>query len=194
MYRTYRELYQVKTEITKIGTGAGALKIGKYLSVGLDIVGLGVIGAIFPGIFVAAILHAVYHPISRIVWMVAIGVMIGWAAKQFDPKGKSVLAYAGDVIAYLRRKRMSDGFKPVALLKNPSVPRFAFYAVDQGTAQATPITGKGAFTLLKPMGVRVMKDGTWLIKRSSHPLPVGKYRIVNGQVKPVSPMPILQQE
>ena len=193
MYRTYRELYRQKTEITKIGSGAGALKIGKYLSVGLDVLLLGAAVGIFPGVLIAAVLHAIYPPISKAIWIVIIGFTAGWAAKQFDPQGKSVLTWVMDVMAYLRRPRISDGFKPVKLDKKPLIYRYAFYAVDQGIARSTPIYGNGAFTLHKPLGVKILRDGSWILKRSHHPLEPGKYRVVDGKINKVTAPPKLRR-
>ncbi len=193
MYRTYRELYRSKTEITKIGSGAGALKLGKYMAVGLDVIGLGVIAAIFPGFFLAGFLHLLYHIIPVWLWQIAIGLMAGWAAKQFDPQGKSVLTWTLDLLSYFRRKHLTDGFKAIKIDKKAPQFRFSFYAVDQGTARATPISGRGSFTLHKPLGARVLRDGTWVLRRSNRPLEPGKYRVVDGEIRRIREAPKLRR-
>ncbi len=193
MYRTYRELYRSKTEITKIGAGATAWKFGKYVSFGLDVILLGVAVAVFPGFLIAGAIHAVYHVIPVWLWQIGIGFLTGWVARQFDPQGKSVLTWTIDLLAYFMRKHLTDGFNKIKLdLKAPHY-RFSFYAVDQGTARATPIYGKGTFTLHKPLGIKVKRDGTWLLKRSLHPLEPGRYRVVDGEVRRVKEAPKLRK-
>lgn len=194
MYRTYRELYRARTEITTIGKGVGAIKLGKYVAVGLDIIFLGVIAAIFPGFLIAVLIHLFFRLFPVIVWQIAIGVLAGAVAKQFDPQGKSALTWTLDVLAYFRRKRITDGFKTVNLDKKIVLPRFSFYAVDQGIARATPISGKGSFTLHKPLSVSVLRDGTWIAKRVGHLHEPGKYRVVEGEIRRMKDAPMLRRQ
>lgn len=194
MYRTYRELYRSKTEITRIGAGAGAFKLGKYVAVGLDVIGLGAIIAIFPGSLIAIILHLVIPRVSVLVWQLVIGFLAGWAARQFDPQGKSVLRWTIDVVGYFLRKHLTDGYKAIKLnTKSPEV-RYAFYAVDEGMARSTPIIGKGPFTLHKPLGVKVRRDGTWVLKRSANPLEPGRYRVMDGEIQRIREAPKLRRK
>ena len=194
MYRTYRELYRSKTEITTIGKGAGALKLGKYMAVGLDIILFGIIIGIFPGIFLAGILHMFYRPFPTLLWQIVIGLVAGWAASQFDPQGKSVLTWIIDLIAYFIRKHLTDGFnKEIKMDSKAPLYRYAFYAVDQGTARSTPVYGRGTFTLHKPLGAKLKRDGTWVLKRSTHPLPPGRYRVVDGRIKAFKEAPKLKK-
>ncbi len=165
--------------------------MGKYVSMGLDVLLLGAIVAIMPGAIIGGILHKLYPSIPTILWMGFIGFAAGWGAKQFDPQGKSVLTWTVDVLLYLKRKHITDGYKPLALIQKPTLHKFAFYAVDQGTAYATPIAGKGTFTLHKPLGAKVLKDGTWVLRRSTHPLEPGKYKVQDGKIKRAVSMPPL---
>lgn len=194
MYRTYRELYRSKTEITKIGSGDTAFKLGKYVSVGLDVILLSTVVAIFPGYFIAIILHLLYRPVAIWAWQFVIGIVAGWISKQFDPQGKSVITWTVDVISYFTRKRLTDGFnKGIKLDTKTPQYKFSFYAVDQGVASSTPIYGKGPFTLLKPLGAKVKRDGTWMLKRSHHPLDPGRYRVDDGQIKRIKEAPTLSK-
>lgn len=195
MYRTYRELYRAKTELTKIGSGVGAFKLGKYVAVGLDVIGLGAIAAIFPGIFIATILHLLYRPVAPWVWQIVIGILVVYIARQFDPQGKSVLRWTIDLVRYFTRKHLTEGFNKKGIKINSKAPsyRYAFYAVDGGIVRSTPIYGKGAFTLHRPLGFKLKRDGTWLLSRSHHPLEPGKYRVMDGEIKRVREAPKLRR-
>ncbi|PWI56640.1 TcpE family conjugal transfer membrane protein [Sulfoacidibacillus thermotolerans] len=192
IYRTYRELYRAKTEITRIGEGEGAIKLGRFVTVGLDVVGVGFIAAIFPGILIALFLHPFFPVVPFFVWQITFGFFAGWTASQFDPQGKTALEWLWDLIAFLFRKKWTDGFFVIPKEKKAPLHRLSFYAVEKNTAYATPVIGSSQrLTLHRPLAVKVRRDGTWIVQRSAHPLPAGRYKVQNGKVVQVKEAPLL---
>lgn len=183
MYRTYRELYRAKTEITRFGEGDGAIKFGRFVTVGMDIIGLGFLAAIFPGIFIALFLHLFYPVVPLFIWQTAFGFFAGWAASQFDPQGKTALSWVWDLLSFAFRKKWTDGFFVVRQEKKAPLYRLSFYAVEKNTAYATPVIGSSQrLTLHRPLAVKVRSDGTWVARRASHPLPAGTYRVSGSKL------------
>lgn len=180
-YRSYRELYRRKTEIRTLGSGPGKIVLGRWFQLTTDSFVIMSISWVFPGFPIGWLL---YHWIPRIppfVWAAGVAFGLGVLLGRLDLQGKASWRWALDALSFVLRSKWHDGWRGLDWTDSPGWAA-RVYAVDQGTAYSTPVTGTGIVLRLHRQAQVHVKRGVWTIRRGPNGLAPGTYRIRDGRV------------
>lgn len=196
MYRTYKNIFRVRAEVTSISAGPGRRRIvlPEGWAITADVVIIFVvllpilryIIAPLPAFLLAKYLN-VSSGISFISWIVAIVLsgFIGIILSKKEPAGKTSIQYIACIFNYFLRNKWHDGWdsKRIRLEKESenSIVRVSSY--EEGCCGDVPARAikLDHFELLRPAAVKVRQGKVRFTRRGERLLP-GHYKVEKSGV------------
>ena len=202
MYRSYRELYRRKTELRKIGMGPGSWHIGRWMSLTVDLLVVGLLAMLMPGAAIGWLVSRADPRVPSFLVALGCGFTAGAAASRANLQGKAAWQWLLDTLGYALRPHEHDGWR--RLDRTPAARwTAAVYATDDGTAYATPVMGTATVLRLHRPAVVTVRHGrrdrcdqrgrppVWTVRRSvraAQGLAPGLYRVRGDRVVPAPPV------
>ena len=191
-YRTYRHLYRVRPSISSIGQGRHRIRLPRGMQITLDWFVLTLVFLI-PASLIAAPIMQNFADLPKWLWGIGISAFLSYKLSKLDPGGKTVTGYIKDLVVYIIRNKVHDGFQKQNKLDGKKKVQFetVFYLAEGDKVASFPASGKvSKFTLRVPAAVRVNKKGIVSFHPKGKRLAPGCYeitedlRIVERQAPP----------
>lgn len=189
-YRTYKNLFRVKAEISSIGDGPMRFRLPEGVAINMDMVFVFVATLPISRFLVAPIFEMMLRTqgdlasVLRWVYAIFISAGIAYVSRKFEPAGKSVMQYVWSIITFLFRNKWHDGWeaKKVNLYKGPASEIRAYLLSEQDSCGSSPAVGfVDAFELKVPSSVKVSRSKV-IVSKIGKKLSPGVYRIQKGKV------------
>lgn len=188
-YRTYRNLYRIRPALSSIGTGRQRIRLPRGTQITLDAAILTII-LWAPSTFTLGFLFSLFVPLPAFVSGLMIAAYVGYAISKRDAEGKTVLSYLYDLILFLFRPKVSDGWerRPNPNGKKETVSaKIPVFLLEDERVGSLPATGRATRIELKiPMGIKV-KKGQITVRHRGRKYEPGIYEVGGKKVRPAAP-------
>lgn len=193
-YRTYKELFRVRAEISSIGTGSKRIVLPEWCQISADTLIIAVITLPVTRFIVAPITNLIVAPLlnahgSIFVWIQALLMSggIGLLLNKKEAAGKSPLQFFGTLLGFAARTSVNgwhDGWETRKIeLKTHRNVHIFMSRYDDRECGSLPAQAYGLkrFTLTSAAAVKVRGDRIDFTKRGNRLAP-GKYEIQGKKV------------
>lgn len=194
-YRTYKELFRVRAEVSSIGTGGKRVVLPEWATITMDVLIMFVLTlpitryviAPLPNLFISAFLN-IDHPI--LLWIEG-AVMSGFIAVYLHKKeaaGKTPLQFIGTLLGFAARAVINswhDGWRAQKIdLQTHKNVQVAIRRYDDRACGSLPARGYGVktFTLTSTAAVRLRGSRIDFTKTGANKLGPGVYRIEGKKI------------
>ncbi|MFC5401780.1 hypothetical protein [Cohnella soli] len=196
-YRTYKEIFRVRAEVSSLGTGVHRVVLPEWCTITLDVVIIIALSlpitvfiiAPLPNLFISAFLH-IENPILKWIEGFLMSAALAFWLHKKEAAGKTPLQYLGTLVGFILRSTVNswhDGWDTTRIeLQTHKNVQIRTYRFDERECGSLPAVGVGVkrFTLTSAAAVKVRGDKI-LFTKSGKRLEPGEYQVEGKKIVPV---------